>query len=136
MGWLSLVRSIIGYVPQYFLKRQEQKAKEKERADKLEEARFNRAMDLIQQGKIEEAKWEQHALNNNGWKDEYMTLVLSIPMIGCFIPGLSDYILRGFQILEQTPVWYQAAIAVMIAAVYGYRAYGEWRMNQLGGGRK
>jgi len=73
-----------------------------------------------------EATWDKTAIENAGWKDEYLTIVLSIPLIAGFIPGLEVYVLRGFSVLEQTPTWYQAAIGVMIAAAFGIKSFSKY----------
>ena len=79
-----------------------------------------------------EIEWNtaQVQAGQTSWKDEYIVVVLSIPMIMCFIPGLVEYVERGFEALAKTPPWYQAAIGVMIAAVFGYRKYADWTMRK------
>lgn len=57
------------------------------------------------------------------WKDEYLILLLSIPVGLCFIPGLEVYALRGFQILDQCPDWYKWALTGAIAASFGLRTW-------------
>lgn len=81
-----------------------------------------------------EAKWDELQAQGSGssWKDEYLTIILSIPLIGCFVPGGKDYILGGFGVLEQTPVWYQAAIGVMIAAAFGVKSFAKYMESKNG----
>lgn len=129
--WLKALGSILTAVPQYFLNKQEQKAKEAERKDRLKDAAHKRNVELVQQGRINDAKWNEKQIDKAGWKDDYMVIVLSIPMIMCFIPGLDVYVYKGFDALEKTPVWYQGAVAVMIAAVFGMKKFADWRMEQL-----
>jgi hypothetical protein len=57
------------------------------------------------------------------WKDEYLVILLSAPVILCFIPGLEQYALRGFEILDKTPDWYRWALTGMIAASFGLRTW-------------
>jgi len=57
------------------------------------------------------------------WKDEFLVLLLSIPVIMCFIPGLAPYVTKGFEVLESTPEWYQYAFLGIIAATFGLRAW-------------
>lgn len=64
------------------------------------------------------------------WKDEYWTIILSIPMIGCFIPKVAPYIMEGFKVLSTTPDWYKAAIGLAIAASFGYRKFADWNMQK------
>ena len=72
------------------------------------------------QGKAEEAKvkqevkikamqseenWEKMMAEGSktSWKDEWFVVVLSIPMIGAFIPSLVPYIQQGFVVLSAMP---------------------------------
>jgi hypothetical protein len=71
------------------------------------------------------------------WKDEYWTIILSIPLIGCFIPKVAPHILKGFEVLQTTPNWYKAAVGLAIAASFGYRKFADWNMRRVmvnGGG--
>ena len=67
-----------------------------------------------------EAIWAKQA--STSWKDEYWTIVLSIPVGMAFIPGLSDDALRGFEIIAQMPEWYMASLMGAIGAAFGLRA--------------
>lgn len=58
-----------------------------------------------------------------GWKDEYLVILLSIPIIMAFIPPLSSYALAGFAIVAQMPPWYKWAFTGMIAATFGLRTW-------------
>ena len=69
---------------------------------------------------------------NLTWKDEYILILLSIPVIMCFVPDLvimghlfspQTAALKGFSILDQTPEWYKWSITGIIAAVYGLRTW-------------
>lgn len=55
------------------------------------------------------------------WKDEYLLFVLTLPLIGVFIPGIQDRILIGFQYLSKTPQWYVLLIVGITAATFGLR---------------
>jgi len=80
-----------------------------------------------------EQSWEELAMeaSSSSWKDEWWTILLSIPLIGCFIPTAVPYIREGFRVLEEMPVWYQAAIAVSIAASFGVRSAVGWQRTAL-----
>ena len=59
----------------------------------------------------------------HSWKDEFLTILMSIPVIMCFIPPLADHALKGFEILEQTPEWYRLAFLGIVAASFGLRLW-------------
>lgn len=57
------------------------------------------------------------------WKDEYWTIVLSIPAILCFVPGMDVIVFKGFSALEAAPEWYQWALLGGIVASFGLRTW-------------
>ncbi len=69
------------------------------------------------------ASWDEIAQGNSStsWKDEYLTLLISIPLIMCFIPSLVPYVREGFAVLETMPTWYQYTFSVIVAASFGVR---------------
>ena len=72
-------------------------------------------------GKID---WEARAIDatSGSWKDEYLTVVLTLPAILLFIPGLTDYIREGFVVLETLPDWYQNLLYICVTASFGIKA--------------
>jgi hypothetical protein len=75
--------------------------------------------------------WDTQAMLNakDSWKDEYLLLLFSPPLIMAFIPGLVPYVVQGFAALNDTPDWYKGAIALMVAASFGMRAYARRQMG-------
>jgi len=69
------------------------------------------------------ASWNEIAQTNSStsWKDEYLTLLVSIPLIMCFIPSFVPYVREGFAVLETMPTWYQYTFSVIVAASFGVR---------------
>ena len=60
--------------------------------------------------------------SSNSWKDEWLVILFSIPMIMAFIPGLEGVVARGFEQLDMMPDWYQYSLGVIIAASFGIRS--------------
>lgn len=118
---------LVAPVADYLKARQEIRSKERVRKAELADAIHERTTSLIREGLAADATWEIEQIKNSGWKDEYVLMLLSIPMIGCFIPGMDVYILRGFNVLDGTPDWYQWLIVTIFGAIYGIRL---WRRNQ------
>lgn len=71
-----------------------------------------------------EADWEKIMAENSGnsWKDEWLTLLFSIPLILAFIPSMVPYVHEGFKVLEIMPDWYQYTLSVIVAASFGVRS--------------
>lgn len=65
--------------------------------------------------------WDQEALTVSGWKSGYLTIILSIPLVLCFVPPMVPYINEGFAALGSAPAWYRYAIGVMMAADFGMK---------------
>ena len=60
--------------------------------------------------------------SQTSWKDEWLTILFSIPLILAFIPGMEELERNGFQQLEQMPEWYQYSLGVIVAASFGVRS--------------
>jgi len=60
--------------------------------------------------------------SNTSWKDEWLTILFSIPLIMCFIPPMVPYVREGFNALESMPSWYQYMLSVIVAASFGVKS--------------
>lgn len=76
-----------------------------------------------------QATWEQAAQNNAGdsLKDEYWTIIVSLPLIGAFIPSFVPYVMDGFAALELMPDYYKAFVGASIGASFGYKKLVDWK---------
>lgn len=90
---------------------------------KKQSAKDEREAELIRNN----ASWEeiQAANSKDSYKDEWWTLVLSIPLILVFIPGMDLYVLAGFETLAQLPEWYQYVLGIAIGASFGVKGIGS-----------
>jgi len=130
-GIVDIIRGVAGGIAapilDYLKTRSETKSKERIRKEELRDAMHERQTSLLRQGLAADATWEMEQIKNSEWKDEYVLIILSIPLVGCFIPHIASYILAGFAILDQTPSWYQWMIMAIFTAIYGIRI---WRRQQ------
>jgi hypothetical protein len=79
--------------------------------------------------KIEsESSWENNqSINaNNSWKDEWFTVILSIPLIGAFVPEMVPYIKEGFITLQEMPDFYKGFLGAAMAASFGIKSLAKW----------
>jgi hypothetical protein len=90
---------------------------------KLSQAKAEVQHEILLKQAQSNSDWEKIMASNMGasWKDEWILLLWSVPMVLCFVPGLVDYVYSGFQALEETPEWYRMAWGVIISASFGYR---------------
>lgn len=70
-----------------------------------------------------EADWDevQASASASSWKDEWLTLLISIPLILAFIPSMSQYVQQGFDVLREVPDWYMYLVSVVFAASFGIK---------------
>ena len=75
-----------------------------------------------------EIEWEKTMAKASGdsWKDEYLVVVLTVPAILVFVPGMEDIIQRGFLVLDTLPDWYQSALMIAISASFGIKGFSKF----------
>jgi len=76
-----------------------------------------------------EIDWDIAAIKgaDNSWKDEWITLLFSIPLILAFCGDWGNSIVeRGFTALEVMPQWYQIALGGIVSASIGMRSVGKF----------
>lgn len=86
---------------------------------KVQEAKINQQVVQINN----DANWDnvQAEASKSSWKDEWLTILISIPMILAFIPSMKEEVLHGFEVLAACPDWYQYLIGVVFAASFGIK---------------
>ena len=129
---LPIIGDLIGAGRDWLEGRRRLKQAELDSKIRINEVKTQAQEKRITTGQQADIKWEQTALSQSGWKDEYWTIILSIPLIMCFIPGLVPYVVQGFQALELTPAWYKAAVGVAIGAAFGYRKFVDFMKLKKG----
>ena len=79
------------------------------------------------------ADWERIMAQGtqNSLKDEFVTVIVLVPVILCFIPGLEQTVQNGFDRLAELPEWYTWLVFTVCSAAIGIRGG-----KQFFGGRK
>jgi hypothetical protein len=69
------------------------------------------------------ADWERIMAEStkSSWKDEFITIVVMIPVVLCFVPGLEDVVKNGFDRLSELPEWYTWLVFAVCSAAIGIR---------------
>jgi len=103
IGWIKGLFSLVGDLGTIFLKGRVAKSEAKIKA-------------------VE--NWDAVAQQNAGtsWKDEWLTILFSIPLILCFIPYFVPYVKEGFAVLDEMPSWYRYLLSVIVAASFGVKS--------------
>jgi uncharacterized protein involved in cysteine biosynthesis len=60
--------------------------------------------------------------SQSSWKDEWLVILFSVPLILAFIPGMEGVVANGFEQLKAMPQWYQYSLGVIVAASFGVRS--------------
>tara|TARA_B100001059_G_C17783825_1_gene555879 strand:- start:183 stop:566 length:384 start_codon:yes stop_codon:yes gene_type:complete len=71
-----------------------------------------------------EVDWDLEAIKNtqDSWKDEWLVLLFSIPLILSFCGDWGrDIVFNGFQALSQAPDWYKYTLGVIVSASFGIK---------------
>lgn len=125
----DVISGLTGPVATYFTRRAELKAARHQAELAAVVASGERAAKAISEGLAADAGWELESLKAHagGWKDEFVLLVLSTPLVLCFFPATAPAVLEGFRVLDTTPAYFRLLILVVFGAVYGVRM---WRRQQ------
>lgn len=69
------------------------------------------------------ADWDAIMAKNSGnsWKDEWILVLVSIPLVLAFFPGMVPFVNEGFAALDSMPDWYQYMVSVVVSGAYGVR---------------
>jgi radical SAM superfamily enzyme with C-terminal helix-hairpin-helix motif len=78
---------------------------------------------MAEEGQAQSFNLDLVAMNNmeKSYKDEIILIVFMTPMVLAFIPSMDVYALRGFEVIEKMPQWYQYILIGMIVVIYGMR---------------
>jgi len=124
MIW-EILKTLLGLGGEALAKRQRLKEIELEGKTQIavaqaqaEVARLNKQVDA-------EIDWDSTAVRQmeHSWKDEYLTLLLSVPLILAFLgPWGRQSVSDGFSAIATAPEWYKVCFLVSVAASFGMRA--------------
>ena len=113
-----MIKFLIGPVSDLVGGRMKNKAEEKQ-------AKHQAKMTLIQN----DAAWESKMADAsaNSWKDEWFTILLSLPLLAVALGVIADDITvvdrvkAAFQALSELPEWYQYLLFIAVTSSFGIR---------------
>ena len=118
--WTSLLGPVANIVGSFVESRVEkQKGK-----TKVAVAKAEAEAEVYKQTALQEGNWDKIMAQGSqqSFKDEWLTILFSIPLILAFIPGAEGIVQNGFEQLETMPTWYQYSLGVIVAASFGVRS--------------
>lgn len=142
MNWIlqalgALVQPVTEVVKGYQDRKTLEVANNDKQADRDHAIRVKKsdiAFELAKQGQQVEADWDTNAQNQmaTSWKDEFILMMFSMPLVMAFVPGTAGYVAQGFAVLATTPDWYMWLVIGIVSSVYGLR----WMFSKISLGKK
>jgi hypothetical protein len=118
--WAALISPLTG-LANTFIKGRQQKAERKD-------ARHLKEIEGIQASEASEYAADAARAESlqGSWKDEYITLIISIPVVLCFLgPDYAQMATDGFTALSATPEWFQWLVLAVFSVGAGVPLVGK-----------
>ncbi len=76
-----------------------------------------------------DSKWEliMAQSTQTSLKDEIVTVIVLIPVVLVFIPGMEGVVQNGFDRLNELPDWYQYLVFLVCSAALGIKGLDKFR---------
>ena len=75
----------------------------------------------VEQGGNAASTLDEISITNRGWKDEYLLIITTAPLILCFLPDYSSYVEQGFTALKVVPEYYWYGLGMVYIDTFGFR---------------
>lgn len=124
----SLITGVFGGVVDIFKGSQELKKVKEEGRISIERAKTEGQIAKMQAQHKAETDYDVEALRQQqySWKDEWLTLVFTLPFICSFIPGIQEYVAQGWTYIPSVEQWYPILLVGIVASTFGLR----WLLNK------
>lgn len=78
---------------------------------------------MAEEGQLQNYDLDRLAMEQmeKSWKDEIILIIFLTPVVMAFIPGMEEYSLAGFEVIDKMPEWYRYIIIGMVVVIYGLR---------------
>ncbi|RTZ16872.1 hypothetical protein EJ063_08785 [Vibrio aquaticus] len=98
------------------------KAEALKRKDELDKEKHQARVRRLQKGEEQASSLDEVSIRERGLKDEFLMLVVFVPLILSFIPGYAPYIEQGFEALQNIPEPYWYVVSAIVIDTLGMRA--------------
>jgi len=106
---------------------QERKTAQLKHKQQIEKARAESKIAMLKSAQNHKFEWEEQAVKNAGWKDDWFVLVLTAPAILVFWPDMQPTVKSGFEALKELPEWYRYALLIAIGSSFGVKKITDWK---------
>lgn len=123
--WTALIPAISNLAGSWLEGQVEQKKAE----TKTKVAKAEAEAEVMKTAATHDSKWELIMAEGTkgSWKDELVTIVVLIPVILVFIPGMEEVVKNGFDRLNELPDWYQYLVFLVCSAALGIKGLDKFR---------
>lgn len=136
---ISLITTGLTMIGGFIKSRQEIKARQQKRQDRIQEAATQAAEKRITEGNASAAELDALSIKSRGWKDEYLMILTTLPLFLAFVPEWALYVEAGFSALQNSvPEYYWYALAMIYIDTFGFRrmvrtAFEHWLQKRARG---
>lgn len=103
---------------------------EKQKAKtKIAQTEAEAKAEVMRTAATHDSKWEliMAESTKTSIKDEIVTVIVLIPVVLVFIPGMEDVVKNGFDRLNELPDWYQYLVFLVCSAALGIKGLDRFR---------
>lgn len=93
----------------------------RQRKTEIEAAAHDRVIEQIAKTEEMDQALALAQVQSAGWRDDWFTYLLSIPLVLAFVPKMVPYIQQGFLALDGMPLFYKAFLGSAVASAFGLR---------------
>ena len=127
VGISVFLTQIVGFLGDYLKNKRERSQTKLKHDIALHEAKTFANIKLLTEENKGAIAWQNISLLRSGWRSEFFTIVLSLPIVLCFFPGYAHYIKDGFEVINNgVPDWYKWSFLVTISSAFGYRKLADF----------
>jgi hypothetical protein len=85
--------------------------------------------EIMKTAATHDSKWEliMAESTKGSWKDELVTIVVLVPVVLVFIPGMEEVVKNGFNRLSELPDWYQYLVFLVCSAALGIKGIDKFK---------
>ena len=85
--------------------------------------------EIMKTAATHDSKWEliMAESTKSSIKDEIVTVIILIPVILVFIPGMEEVVKNGFDRLNELPLWYTYLVFLVCSAALGIKGVDKFR---------
>ena len=105
------------------------KTAEKAAKSQVKIAKAEAEAEVMKTAATHDSKWEliMAQSTQTSLKDEIVTVIVLIPVVLVFIPGMEDVVKNGFDRLNELPDWYQYLVFLVCSAALGIKGLDKFR---------